>query len=162
MVMIKGEEKEVLEHSKLNIVSYSFGQFFGQWLTNTFGMYVFFFYETEIGLNVGVAALAFIIYAIWNAVNDPLIGYIMERIHMPWEQKWGKRFPWILIGSIPWIFFFALIFMVPLNLDPIGDQWIIFSWLLITICVFDTFFTIWNINYISIYPDKFRGINERS
>ncbi|MHA1491849.1 MAG: MFS transporter [Promethearchaeota archaeon] len=155
------EDKEIYEYSKKNMASYSTGQFFGQWFTNSFGMFVFFFYETEIGLNVGIAALAFILYSLWNAVNDPLSGYLMERIHMPWEKKWGKRFPWIVIFSIPWVFSFALIFMVPLNLDPIHDQWIIFGWLLLTICLFDTFFTIWNISYTAMYPDKFRGSNER-
>ncbi len=59
-------------------------QFFGQWLTGPFGMYVFIFYEVQIGLFIGLIALAFILYAIWNAVNDPLIGYIMDR------KKMGK------------------------------------------------------------------------
>jgi GPH family glycoside/pentoside/hexuronide:cation symporter len=143
------------------MASYSTNQFFGQWITGPFGMYVFIFYEVQIGLFVGIVALAFILYSVWNAFNDPLIGYIMAKIHMPWEEKWGKRFPWIVIGGIPWLFTYLLVFMVPLSWDPVKDQWSIFIWLLISICLYDTLFSLWDINVRSMYPDKFRGHGER-
>ncbi len=143
------------------MASYSTNQFFGQWITGPFGMYVFIFYEVQIGLFVGIVALAFILYSVWNAFNDPLIGYIMAKIHMPWEEKWGKRFPWIVIGGIPWLFTYLLVFMVPLTWDPVRDQWSIFIWLLISICLYDTLFSLWDINVRSMYPDKFRGHGER-
>ncbi|MDA3939375.1 MAG: MFS transporter [Spirochaetia bacterium] len=31
-----------------------------------------------------------------------------------------------------------------------------------SICLFDTFFSVWEVNYQSIFPDKFRGKDERS
>jgi GPH family glycoside/pentoside/hexuronide:cation symporter len=143
------------------MASYSANQFFGQWITGPFGMYVFIFYEVQIGLFVGIVALAFILYSVWNAFNDPLIGYIMAKIHMPWEEKWGKRFPWVVIGGIPWLFTYLLVFMVPLTWDPVKDQWSIFIWLLVSICLYDTLFSLWDINVRSMYPDKFRGHGER-
>ncbi|MFX0087989.1 MAG: MFS transporter [Candidatus Hodarchaeota archaeon] len=147
--------------SKGIMASFNMHQFFGQWISGPFGMYVFIFYETQIGLNVGLIALAFILYSVWNAFNDPLIGYIMTRIHMPWEDRWGKRFPWIIITGIPWAFTYLFVFLVPFTLDPVADQWTIFMWLLITICLYDTLFSIWNVNVVSMYPDKFRGQDER-
>ncbi len=154
-------DKEIYECSKVNTASYSMYQFFGQWITGPFGMYVFIFYEVQIGLFVGLVALAFILYSIWNAINDPLIGFIMNRLHMPWERKWGRRFPWVIIGGIPWLFTYLMVFLVPFNLDPIKDQWIIFIWLLASICLYDTLFTLWDINVRSMYPDKFPGQGER-
>ncbi|MHA1688096.1 MAG: MFS transporter [Promethearchaeota archaeon] len=153
-------EQEII-HSKKIMCSYSMGQFFGQWINNTFGMFVFFYYETEIGLNVGLAALAFILYSIWNAINDPLTGFLMEKFEMPWERKWGKHFPWVIIGAIPWAFSFALIFMIPPNLNPTEDQGFIFLWMLISICLYDTLLTLWDLAYYSMYPDKFRQLDER-
>ena len=159
---MSGEKvKESYRNSKLIMASYGMNQFFGQWITGPFGMYVFFFYETEIGLNVGLAALAFVLFSVWNAINDPLTGFLMERVAMPWEERWGKRFPWIVIGAIPWLFSYAMIFMVPLAWDPIADKWSVFTWLLVSTCVFDTFFTIWTVSVTSMYPDKFRGLSER-
>ena len=102
--MTQQNEKEVRENSVPIMLSYGAYQTFAQWITCAFGLYVFFFYEVEIGLNVGIAAVALIIYSIWNAVNDPLIGYFLERFHMPWEKRWGKRFPWVFLGAIPGLF----------------------------------------------------------
>jgi GPH family glycoside/pentoside/hexuronide:cation symporter len=142
------------------MTSYGFGGFLSQILTAPFGMYVFFFYETEIGLDSALCALGFVLYSIWNAINDPLIGYITERIALPFETKWGKRFPWIIMGALPWGFTYLLIFLPPYT-DPVKEQWLIFLWLLITSCLFDTLFTIWDVNYQSIYPDKFQDFDER-
>jgi GPH family glycoside/pentoside/hexuronide:cation symporter len=158
------KEKEVYENSKKIMASYGTTQFFGQWITGPFSFYVFFFFKQEIGLNVVLAMAGMIIYAIWNAVNDPLIGYIIERFHIGWEKRLGKRFPWILIGSIPWLFSYLLIYMVPFNWDPITDPSAnlpVFIWYVLTIILFDTLFTIWNVSATAIYPDKFRGLNER-
>ncbi|MDT4762279.1 MFS transporter [Sphaerochaeta sp. PS] len=58
------------------MASYGFGKFIAEFLTGAFGSIVFMFYETEVGLAAGYAALATIIYSVWNAVNDPVIGYI--------------------------------------------------------------------------------------
>ena len=160
----KVEEKEVYENSKKIMASYGTSQFFGQWITGPFSFYVFFFFKQEIGLNVILAMTAMIIYAAWNAVNDPLMGYLMERFHMKWEKRWGKRFPWIMIGAIPWLFSYLLIYMVPLEWDPIADpsaNWPVFTWYVLTTILFDTLFTLWNVSVTAIYPDKFRGLNER-
>ncbi len=149
------------QNSKWIMASYQTFQFFSQFITGPFGLFTFFFYEAEIGLNVGLVALAFIIFSVWNAINDPLIGYILERIHMPWERKLGRRFPWILFGAIPWLFSYLAVFLVPLEWDPVDDQWLVFLWLLIMICLYDTLFTLWNINAVAIYPDKFTTLEER-
>ena len=152
--------KESYENSKKIMVSYGFTQFFGQWITGSFGLFVFYFYEVVIGLPVIMAALAFILYSIWNAINDPLFGYLMERLHMPWERKWGvKRVPWIIIGAIPWLFSYLFIFLVPKNFY--GNQWAIFTWYVVTLFVYDTLYTLWNVNATAMFPDKFRGLNER-
>jgi len=159
--MVEQKEKEVRENSIPIMISYGAYQTFSQWITGAFGLYVFFFYEVEIGLNVGLAAMALIIYSLWNAVNDPLVGYLMERLHMPWEKRWGKRFPWAFLGAIPWLFSYVAIFLVPLNWHPVNDQWLIFAWFLITLIIYDTLLTLWNVNATAMYPDKFKGSSER-
>ncbi|MBD3253898.1 MAG: MFS transporter [Candidatus Lokiarchaeota archaeon] len=159
------KQKEVYGHSKSIMASYGARELFGQWVGAAFGFTTFFFYEAVIGLSVVLGALAFVLYSIWNAINDPLVGYIMERIHPFWEKKWKlKRFPWIVIGVIPWLISFFLVFMVPLEWDPVQDpsyNWPVFGYYLFSICLYDTTLTIYDVNVVSLYPDKFRGLNER-
>ncbi len=160
--MAKWKEKRGYENSRFIMASYGANQLFSQWITGAFGLFVLFFYEVEIGLATELVVLAFILFSVWNAINDPLMGYLVERLHMPWEKKWGfKRFPWIVLFAIPWLFSYLMIFLVPLNWNPVSDQWLLFWWFFISLVLYDTFLTIWNINATALYPDKFRTLNER-
>jgi len=160
------KKKTKYEHSKLVMASYGTRELFGQWVTSAFGFTVFFFYENVIQLSTWLAMWGFIIFSIWNAINDPLMGWIMERIHPPWEDKNLRRFPWIVIGVIPWLFSYLLIFLVPGNWYGTPslvqeNQWLIFIWYAGTLCLYDSTLTIYEVNVISLYPDKFRDLNER-
>ncbi|MBA7514440.1 Melibiose carrier protein [subsurface metagenome] len=153
-------------NSKIVMASYGSRELIGQWISASFGFTVFFFYENVIGLPTLMAMWAFVIYSIWNAINDPLVGWLMEKIHMPWEKKGLKRFPWIIIGVVPWLISFLFIYLVPT--DWYGStsvvqahQFQIFAWYVVTLCIYDTFFTLYDVNIISLYPDKFSDMKER-
>ncbi len=154
-------ENEVIKihHSRRSIASYSFAGFIWEFLVMAFSAYSYFYYETEVGLNSLLCGLAFIIYAIWNAVNDPLMGYLTDR-PFKFTKKWGRRFPWLLIGGFPWIISYILIFTPP-DVNPQDGAWIIFAWFTITICLYDTFATLFMVNYDALFPDKFRSDEER-
>ena len=163
--MKKKQREQKYENKRIIMASFGVNQFFGQWITGPFGLFVFFFFKQEIGLNVYFAMTAMVIYSVWNAINDPLIGYLVEKIKMPWERKYGmKRFPWVIIGGIPWLFSYVLVYMVPLNWDPKVDpayNWPVFAWYTLTACLFDFLFSLWNVNTMAMYPDKFKGLDER-
>ena len=165
--MTEINEKEVYENSTAIRASYGSRELFGQWVSAAFGFTVFFFYEVVIGLPTILAMTAFIIYSIWNAVNDPLMGYVMERIHMPWERKRGvRRFPWMVIAAITWVLSYLLIYLVPSGWYGSAaivraNQWFIFGWYLGTLFLYDFLVAIWDVNVLSLFPDKFRGLNER-
>ncbi|MBY9020692.1 MAG: MFS transporter [Candidatus Lokiarchaeota archaeon] len=165
--MTESVEKEVYDNSLGVRVSYGTRELFGQWVSSAFSFTVFFFYEVVIGLPVVLAMTVFIIYSIWNAFNDPIMGYIMERVHMPWEKKRGvRRFPWMVIGAVTWLGSYLLIYLVPSGWygSPAivaTNQWLIAGWYLGTLCIYDFLLAIWDINVLSLFPDKFRGLNER-
>lgn len=146
-------------HSKWIMGSYGMGAAINQFFRMAFITFGFYFYEAEIGLNVWLTGLGYVIFAVWNAVNDPLIGYLTNR-PFKFTKKWGRRFPWVLIGGIPWIFTYFLVFIPP-NVDPQGGAWILFAWLVVTTCLFDTFTSIWWVNWYALFPDKFRSAKER-
>lgn len=143
------------------MVSYGMGRFIGEFLTGAFGSIVFMFYETEVGLSAGYAALATIMYSAWNALNDPILGYITNK-GAPFSHKLGRRFPWIVLGLILSSLTFALIFAVPSSWDAKTNPLPVFLWMVITICLYDGVYSLWEVNYQSIYADKFRERQERT
>lgn len=156
------EPREKYENSTLIRASYGSRELFGQWVGAAFGFTVFFFYEVVIGLNTVLAASAYVIWNIWNAVNDPLIGHIMEHHRFFWEKKWGYRhMPFILSCGVLWLLCYLTIFLVPLDWDPVGDEWLIFVYYITVLVVYDLVATLFDINMLSIFPNKFRGLNER-
>jgi GPH family glycoside/pentoside/hexuronide:cation symporter len=158
----KSRNVEYTPHKWYTMVSYGFGKFAAEFFTLAFTTYCFFFYERVVGLNTWLVTTAYIIYAVWNAINDPLLGYISTNrlIKGKVAQKNGRRFPYILIGAIPWAFTYMIIF-VPPNLDPVQYAWVHTLWLTVFSCLFDTLYSLWDVNYQSIFPDKFRGERER-
>ena len=137
-------------HSKKIMASYGFGNLIGQFIEAVFMVLVFFFYEAEIGLSSTLTALGFIIFAIWNAINDPILGYLTDRPNRL-TKRWGRRFPWIIISFIPWVIAFLLVFTPP-NVDAQKSPWILFGWLVITTCAFDFFWSIFIVNILSLFP----------
>jgi GPH family glycoside/pentoside/hexuronide:cation symporter len=147
------------DHSKKNIISYNFGSLGREFTAMAFAILVFFYYEVEIGLNVWLIGLGLVLFAVYNAINDPLVGYLTNR-PFKFTKKWGRRFPWMLLGGLPLGFSYFLIFIPP-RVDPESGAWIIFAWLVFTTCLFDTFHSIFFVSYQALFPDKFRSLKER-
>ena len=59
------------------------------------GFYIF-YYVDVLGLAVTLAALINVVYGIWDAVNDPLVGYLSDNT----RTRWGRRRPFILVGAL--------------------------------------------------------------
>lgn len=156
--MVKNNEIDIM-HSKKNMASYGFGSMSREFLLMAFNTFVFFFYESEVGLNVWYIGIGLIIFAIFNALNDPLVGYLTNR-PFKFTKKWGRRYIWILIGGLPLGFSYFLLFNPP-KVDPKTDALIILAWLIFATCLFDTFHTIFFVNFQALFPDKFRSVEER-
>ena len=148
-----------IEHSKKHMISYGFGRFVDSFLVTSFSAFVFYYYESEIGLAIWLLSVAYIIFAIWNAINDPFIGYITDRPYR-FTKKLGRRFPWLIVGGIPWGFCYLLLFTPPIA-NPQNGALLIFGWLLITIILFETSASVYSVNMYAIFPDKFRADKER-
>jgi len=139
------------------MMSYGVGKFLAEFLTGGITSLVFKFYETEVGLRSGLVALVVVLYSVWNAVNDPLIGFFTSR-PLRISARLGRRFPWILLGSATCGFFFLFVFAPPSGLSQLG----LFLWFLVMYCVYDALYSTWELNYQSIFPDRFRSEPERA
>jgi GPH family glycoside/pentoside/hexuronide:cation symporter len=127
------EKTSKIEHGKGNMISFGFASMSREFVQIAFGTYVFFYYEAEIGLNVWLIGIGLIIFAIYNAINDPLIGYLTNK-PFKFTKKWGRRFPLIMLGGIPMGFSYFLVFAPPTT-NPNTGALILFGWLILTTCL---------------------------
>jgi len=114
-----------------------------------------FFYVDVLGLAVALAAVINIVYAIWDAVNDPLVGYLSDNT----RTRWGRRRPWLLAGLPFYVLFFVLIYTVPKSFQ---DGNALFWYALIVIFLFETASTVMNTNYQALFPELFQGFKIRT
>ena len=73
------------------------------------GFYLFPFFIGYAGLPALIAGSILMLIKIWDAINDPFIGWLSDRTN----TKWGPRLPWMLIGAIPLGLALASIWWVP-------------------------------------------------
>jgi GPH family glycoside/pentoside/hexuronide:cation symporter len=148
------EHLEYKEPSLLNTIAYGSAGFWDMLAYGVFNAYLIFFYEAVVGLNIAYIFLAMIIFTVWDAVNDPILGHLTDRI-TKFTRKIGKRFIWIVIGIIPANFVLALIFMPPAG-NPSTEPLPFFWWIVFTTVLFDSLYSLAFVNINALFPDKFR------
>jgi GPH family glycoside/pentoside/hexuronide:cation symporter len=153
---IKLDDWQEWHESKKSMFSYSFGSFGIELVGNAFAGLYFFFYETELLLPGIFLLIANSIFAIWNAVNDPLIGYVVEKPRKFWG-RWGKRYPWLVTMLIPMYVSYFLLFAPPQGLGPFA----LFLWMVVMLVLADTFYSGFFVNWQGMFPEKYRTDDAR-
>lgn len=117
--------------------------------SSAFSSFYSYYYVDKLGLGIGLATLARTIFLIWDAVNQPLAGYLSDRTN----TKYGRRRPWIF-GAIPlFMLTFIMVFAVPQGLSEYG----LFTWFLIALVLYEAVATVLWVNYGALFPELFRG-----
>jgi GPH family glycoside/pentoside/hexuronide:cation symporter len=154
------DESEWAQTSLRKTFHYSFGYLLVFFMGGFFNTYVFYYYEVELGLPVALLGLAFVIFAVWNMINDPLVGYLTDR-PFKWSRKYGFRAPWLIIGSIPYIICWWFLFAAPDSIVETSDPWPLFFYFIIVACLFDTFYSIFSTHINAGFTTYFRTDAER-
>ncbi len=67
------------------------------------------FLTDVVGLDARLASVAALISIIWDAINDPLVGMLSDRL----KTRWGRRRPFLLWFAIPYGLGFMLLWWAP-------------------------------------------------
>ena len=110
------------------------------------------FYTDIIGLDAKFYGWIYLIYSIWNAINDPLLGAYIDKL--PFNKKRGK-YVYLMRVTAPTMLI-SIFFM--LLSSPSWSDWVVFWVLLAELFIFDTAYTVYSVAYNSYFllaaPDK--------
>ena len=125
---------------------------------NTF---LLFFLTDHLKLNIWLACLAFAIsFGVWNAINDPIIGLLSDRI----RTRFGRRKPFIAIGAPLTILFFILLWIPPTDGKALIDSYNIGVFLFITIILgaWAWTYSMVAVTWFAVFPEIWESVKERS
>ncbi|MEM7062763.1 MAG: glycoside-pentoside-hexuronide (GPH):cation symporter [Cyanobacteria bacterium P01_B01_bin.77] len=71
--------------------------------------YLLYFLTEVVGLSPTLAGTVLLVGRVWDAINDPVIGWLSDRT----RSRWGRRYPWLVLGALPLGFFTFMLWLVP-------------------------------------------------
>jgi GPH family glycoside/pentoside/hexuronide:cation symporter len=136
-------------------ILYGLGSFGLESAYKVFWGFYLFYYVDVLGLAVTLAAMINVVYGIWDALNDPLFGYLSDNT----RTRWGRRRPWLLAGLPFYVGFLVLTYAVP---GPLREGLPLFWYALAMVMLFETASTVMSVNYDALFPELFQGVRVRA
>jgi GPH family glycoside/pentoside/hexuronide:cation symporter len=154
------KNEEAFDYSLGVHASYGLGGFLDNFIQAAFTTRLFYYYLVVLNLNFLFLGIAYAIFGVWNMINDIILGNLSDKKYK-WTEKWGRRFPWFTFGILTYALSYWALFAAPF--EPGTTQQLgKFFWCLITLIAFEFLFSLWQINWLSIFPDKYRKARERT
>lgn len=94
---------------KLDIFNYSLGDLGMNLNFQMVSFFLAYFYTDVYGLSPVHVAGLFLVARVWDAVNDPLMGYLADHT----RTRWGRFRPYVLLGALPLNLVMLACFIVP-------------------------------------------------
>jgi GPH family glycoside/pentoside/hexuronide:cation symporter len=130
----------------------------GEWSYASFGtlrqIFYAIFLTDVVGLDARLASFAALFGIIWDAVNDPLVGVLSDKV----KTRWGRRRPFLLFFSIPFGLGFLALWWAP----PWESQFALFITCMLAYMLSDTFQTLVSVPYASLTPEIAPDYDERT
>jgi GPH family glycoside/pentoside/hexuronide:cation symporter len=99
---------------------------------NGFDYFLLLFYSQVMGVDAPLVGLALLIALLFDAVSDPVVGYLSDNTH----TRWGRRHPWMYASAIPVSICYYLLWVPPTGLT--GNElfpYILTLSILIRVCI---------------------------
>jgi len=145
----------------LKMIMFSMGYFFNGFLIIAFNNFVWHFYESELGMIDVISlwpiymAVANVIFTIFSMISSPIVGYLSDKPNR-WTKKFGFHSPWIVIGGIPTIIFFFLIFIPP-PIRGVESVFLVLLYYSIMVFLYDISNSLFQTHSFGAFPAHFRG-----
>ncbi len=101
-------------------------------------------------------ALFWVFYTIYNAFNNPVLGFLSDRT----KSRWGRRIPYVLFGALPYVVVYALLFWAPF--DGATNPYALLIYFGVLIVIWEGLYTAVATGYYSLLPEMFPDYEERT
>lgn len=149
--------KETANDQKLKLktkLGFGAGDIYGGGAMLIVGIYYLHYLTDVMLISPALAGVAFFVSKAWDAVSDPMMGYISDRT----RTKYGRRRPYFLAGIVL-IFISFFLMWYPVDFDLEMHR---FIYILIAYIFFSTVITMVMIPYNALVPELTLDYNERT
>ena len=110
--------------------------------------------SVELGISTAVIGTVFFVAKCWDAVSDPMVGYLSDRT----QSRFGRRRPWLIVGA-PLIAAFTLMtWAPPSELEGVAQ----IAWITVGVLGFYTAYTIFEVPHMSLGAELSLDSNGRN
>ncbi len=136
-------------------VKLAFGapHFAGAGMAIPVAIYMPIFYSDTVLVPLGYIAMAVAFARAFDAITDPLMGWITDRT----KTRWGRRRPWMMLGAPLCALAFVALFTPPLGLEPMAAA----RWFTVTFVLFFLASTMYGIPHYGLGPEITLDYKER-
>ena len=99
-------------------------------------------YFTDVGITAALVAVVALITKVWDAINDPIFGMIMDKVHF----KKGKFLPWLRMSVIAIPVSTILLFVIPTGIPLVAKV----IWATLAYMLWDTAYTLCDVPIFGI------------
>ena len=133
---------------RLKSFNYAVGMFGTSIPINMLKTYAAIFYVDSLGLTTVQFSLMLFIYAFIDALDNPIYGFLSDRT----RTRWGRRRPWLVIGTPLLVLCFIAFYSTPAFLA--GNS--LFIYCVLFYILAGTLDSVINANYGALFPELFR------
>jgi GPH family glycoside/pentoside/hexuronide:cation symporter len=126
----------------------------GNMLFTLMGFWCLNYLTDTVGLAAAWAGAAVMVGKVWDAVTDPMMGFISDRT----RSRWGRRRPYLLFGAVPMMLTMWFFFTTP----HISNTILLAVWAGLSLMAVNTASTIINIPYSSLTPELTSDYHEQT
>jgi GPH family glycoside/pentoside/hexuronide:cation symporter len=130
----------------------------GDWGISSISMMRSIFYAIYltdvVGLEPRLASFGALVGIVWDAINDPMIGILSDRLH----TRWGRRRPFLLWFAIP----FGLSFVTLWSAPNWENQTALLIYVTLSFMLADTLQTLVGVPFLSLTPELTPDYDERT
>jgi GPH family glycoside/pentoside/hexuronide:cation symporter len=118
------------------------------------GLYLLKFATDSLLIAPALVGMILLGARVWDAVSDPLVGYLSDRT----QTRWGRRRPWFAVSALPLGLAIIALWSPPASL---GENAVL-AWFAVAVVLYYTAYTGFRVPHLAMGAELSRGYHDRT